>query len=199
MPSSVRVLPPTRKKMTECGDGRKRRCVCADSNVGINFIISSATAYLSRGFSNISRLNGEGLACLLKPHFIASLNPWPSMIAFKAVKPQIPCLSFIIYVCGLRKKLLQGKSFHRGIQIASVWHWLYLPSMGMLFSLICFQLLLLCLFIYCSLFWGGGILLFPFLASLLGSLSLLCLSLRLSLAISRTVGSRPSRPHFLYN
>lgn len=34
--------------------------------------------------------------------FTASLNPWPSMIAFKAVKPQHPSLSFIIYVCGLR-------------------------------------------------------------------------------------------------
>lgn len=30
----------------------------------------------------------RGLACMPEPHFTASLNPWPSMIAFKAVKPQ---------------------------------------------------------------------------------------------------------------
>lgn len=85
-----------------------RCCVYADSDAGINFIMSSATAYLSsRGFGYVSRSDGEergggGWLAFRSLIFTASLNPWPSMIAFKAVKPQHPSLSFIIYVCGLR-------------------------------------------------------------------------------------------------
>lgn len=121
--------------------------------------------YHREGFSYISQLDGEGLACLPKPHFNASLNSWPSMIVFKAVKPQHPFLSFIIYVCGLRKKLMQGKSCHRGIQIAWVWHWSYWPCMGMLFSLIYFHLLFLWLFIFLLLFYCALFSLCAFLAS----------------------------------
>lgn len=109
LPHLLPPSPPTKKWQNVVIEGNTqaaRRCVYADANVGINFIISSATAYLSsRGFSYISQLDGERLAGLPKPHFTASLNLWPSMMAFKAVKPQRPSLSFIIYVCGLRKKV----------------------------------------------------------------------------------------------
>lgn len=52
-------------------------------------------------------------------------------------------LCFILYVCGRRKKV---KSSHSGIHVAWVWHRSYWPSM--LFSLIYFQLSLLCLFMF---------------------------------------------------
>lgn len=136
--------PPT-KKWQNVGN-TAHCCVYADSNAGIDFIISSATSHVStRGFSYMSHLDGEGLACLPRPRFTASLNLWPSMIVFKAVKPQHLSIRFIIYVCGQGKKLMQGKSSRWAIQIAWVWHWSYWPSMGMLSSLIYFQLLLLCL------------------------------------------------------
>lgn len=121
---------------------------------GIGFIISSATAYLSwRGFGYISQLDGErgGLARSPKPHFTASLKPaGPAWSLLKQSSRSVSPFSFIIYVCGLRKKkkLMRGKGRHWGIQIASVWLRSYWPSMGTLFSLIYFQLLLLCLFMF---------------------------------------------------
>lgn len=181
--------PPTEKWQNVVIEGNTQTahgCVYADSNVGINFIISSATAHLSsRGLSYISQSDGVRLACLPKPHFTASLNLWPSMIAFKAFKPQHPSLSFIISVCGLSKKLMWGKNCHRGIQIACVWHQTYWPSMGMLFSLIYFQLLLLCLFMFfIAVFFFLLILLFPFLPSLLLFLSPLFLAVCLFVSLS---------------
>lgn len=51
-------------------------CVYADSNTGMDFIISSATAYLStRGFSYVSHLDGEGLARLPRPRFYCFTKP----------------------------------------------------------------------------------------------------------------------------
>lgn len=45
---------------------------------------------------------------MLKLHFTALLN-LQTMITFKVVKPQHFSLSFIIYLCGLKKELLREK------------------------------------------------------------------------------------------
>ena len=135
-----------------------RRCVYADSDAGINFIMSSATAYSSssRGFSYVlwSGWRGAWLA-FRSLIFTASLNPWPSVIAFKAVKPQHPSLSFIIYVCGLRggkkknkvnakKKPPPRNSDRLGFGIGRTDQ----ARERTLFSLIYSQLLLPCLFVF---------------------------------------------------
>lgn len=188
--------PPT-KKWQNVGN-TAHCCVYADSNAGIDFIISSATSHVStRGFSYMSHLDGEGLACLPRPRFTASLNLWPSMIVFKAVKPQHLSIRFIIYVCGQGKKLMQGKSSRWAIQIAWVWHWSYWPSMGMLSSLIYFQLLLLCLSMFFIALFSSlpSLLLFFFFSSRLFLFG--CLSF--CPFLFRTVGSGPSLPHFINN
>ena len=136
-----------------------RRCVYADSDAGINFIMSSATAYSSssRGFSYVlwSGWRGAWLA-FRSLIFTASLNPWPSVIAFKAVKPQHPSLSFIIYVCGLRGgkkkiKLMRRKSRRRGIQIAWVLASAVLTKRGNERSFLWFTLSYYCPVCSCSL------------------------------------------------
>lgn len=175
--------PPTEKWPNVVMGGNTQTahgCVYADSNAGINFIISSATAHLSsRGLSYVSQLDAVRLACLAKPRFTASLNSHPTMFAFKGFKPQRPCLSFIISVCGRRKKLMWGKNCHSGIQIAWVWHQTNWPRMGTLFD-------------YCSVCSCSFFLDF---ALCLPTLLLFLLPCFLLVSLSCTLGSAPKLLH----